>query len=70
MTKNREGLVNAIVHRDYYEEGAGILVEVYDNRVEISNPSRLLFDKSKFGKLSVARNPIILLLLMCFFVQV
>jgi len=55
----REGLVNAIVHRDYYEEGAGILVEIYDNRVEISNPGRLLFDKSKFGKLSVARNPII-----------
>jgi ATP-dependent DNA helicase RecG len=55
----REGLVNAIVHRDYYEEGAGIIVEIYDNRVEISNPGRLLFDKSKFGKLSVARNPVI-----------
>ncbi len=24
MTKNREGLLNAIVHRDYYEEGSGI----------------------------------------------
>lgn len=58
MTKNREGLVNATVHRDY-EEGAGILVEIYDNRVEIINPGRLLFAKSKFGKLSVARNPII-----------
>ena len=41
------------------EEGAGILVEIYDNRVEIINPGHLLFDKSKFGKLSVARNPII-----------
>ena len=48
-----------IVHRDYYEEGADILFEIYDNRVEIINPGRLLFDKSKFGKLSVARNPII-----------
>jgi len=27
--------------------------------VEIINPGRLFFDKSKFGKLSVARNPII-----------
>ena len=27
--------------------------------MEIINPGRLLFDKSKFGKLSVARNPII-----------
>ena len=52
-------LLMLIVHRDYYEEGAGILVEIYDNRVEIINPGRLLFDKSKFGKLSVARNPII-----------
>jgi len=59
VTKNREGLVNAIVHRDYFGEGAGILVEIYDNRVEIINSGRLLFDKSKFGKLSVARNPII-----------
>jgi len=55
----REALVNAIVHRDYFEEGAGILVEVYDNTVEITNPGRLLFDSSKFGKLSVARNPIL-----------
>jgi ATP-dependent DNA helicase RecG len=55
----REALVNAIVHRDYFEEGAGILVEVYDDSVEITNPGRLLFDSSKFGKLSVARNPIL-----------
>ena len=55
----REALVNAVVHRDYFEEGAGILVEVYDDRVEITNPGRLLFDSSKFGKLSVARNPIL-----------
>lgn len=55
----REALLNAIVHRDYYEEGAGIFVEIYDDRVEITNPGRLLFDKSKFGKLSVARNPVI-----------
>jgi len=55
----REALVNAVVHRDYFEEGAGILVEVYDDRVEIINPGRLLFDSSKFGKLSVARNPIL-----------
>lgn len=31
----------------------------YDDHVEITNPGRLLFDKSKFGKLSVARNPVI-----------
>lgn len=42
-----------------FEEGAGILVEIYDDSVEITNPGRLLFDSSKFGKLSVARNPIL-----------
>ncbi len=30
-----------------------------NNRVEIINHGHLFFDKSKFGKLSVARNPII-----------
>ena len=36
-----------------------IHVEAYDDSVEITNPGRLLFDSSKFGKLSVARNPIL-----------
>jgi predicted HTH transcriptional regulator len=31
-------------------------VEVYDDRVEITNPGRLFLDSSKFRKLSVARN--------------
>lgn len=33
--------------------------EIFDDRVEISNPGELLFEKEKFGKKSVARNPII-----------
>jgi ATP-dependent DNA helicase RecG len=35
------------------------MVEIFDDRVEISNPGELLFEKEKFGKKSVARNPII-----------
>lgn len=33
----REGLINAIVHRDYTRQGA-IHVQWYDDRIEISNP--------------------------------
>lgn len=38
----KECLTNAICHRDYYETGATILVELYDDRLEISNPGGLL----------------------------
>lgn len=41
----RIALMNAIIHRDYFEEGARVMVEVSDDRVEISNPDELLFDK-------------------------
>lgn len=37
--------MNAIIHRDYFEEGARVMVEVFDDRVEISNSDELLFDK-------------------------
>jgi ATP-dependent DNA helicase RecG len=37
------------------------MVEIFDDRVEISNPGELLVDKKKFGKkaVSIARNPIL-----------
>lgn len=38
----REALVNAIAHRDYANEGAGIEIFVYDDRIEIKNPGGLL----------------------------
>lgn len=37
----REGLVNAIVHRDYTLLGGKILVEIYPNHLTIQNPGRL-----------------------------
>lgn len=55
----KEALLNAIIHRDYFEIGARVMVEIFDDRVEISNPGELLFDKEQFGRKSVARNPII-----------
>ncbi|MFH1127722.1 MAG: RNA-binding domain-containing protein, partial [archaeon] len=54
----REAIINAIVHRDYFSNGR-VQIDIFSDRVEISNPGALLFDKSKFGELSIARNPII-----------
>ena len=37
----REGLVNAIVHRDYTIAGGQIRIEIYGDRLTIQNPGRL-----------------------------
>ena len=57
----KEALVNALVHRDYYEKGARIAVEIFDDRIEITNPGGLVnsIAKSDFGKRSLSRNPLI-----------
>ena len=52
--------MNAICHRDLYEEGDTIMVEVYDDRVEISNPGGLLpVVAAEFGYKNISRNPLI-----------
>ena len=57
----KEAIINALSHRDYYDKGAVILVEVYNDRVEISNPGGLVsaISESEFGKRSHSRNPLI-----------
>ncbi len=56
----KEAVINALSHRDYYEQGAVTLVEIYDNRVVISNPGGLLLAvKKEFGTRSMSRNPLI-----------
>lgn len=61
----REALINALAHRDYYEQGAFTNVEIYDDRIEITNPGGLLPLVAKhFGRKSLSRNPYIFSLFM------
>ncbi|MDD5344565.1 MAG: ATP-binding protein [Smithella sp.] len=57
----REALINALVHRDYSMRGTSIYVNIFDDRVDISNPGGLLpgVTTRNFGKESVRRNPVI-----------
>ena len=38
----REALINAIAHRDYSQEGRGIEIYVFDDRLEVTSPGALL----------------------------
>ncbi|MEZ4801717.1 MAG: helix-turn-helix domain-containing protein [Gelidibacter sp.] len=61
QTVFREAIINALAHRDYYDKGARITIEVFNDRVEISNPGGLVsgIPKNEFGKRSLSRNPLI-----------
>lgn len=43
----RELLANALIHQDFTITGAGPLVEIYKDRVEIVNPGNSLIDKDR-----------------------
>lgn len=60
----REALTNAVGHRDYFDPN-GILAEIYDDRIEITNPGSLLpgLTLDNFREVRKARNPIVYRLL-------
>jgi len=55
----REGVINAIIHRDYFQKGANVMIEIYDDRIEIVSPGGLVkgLSPENFGEKSVLRNP-------------
>jgi ATP-dependent DNA helicase RecG len=57
----REAVVNAVCHRDYFEKGARVMVEVFDDRVDIASPGSVCkgITPENFGTVSITRNPII-----------
>lgn len=40
----RESIANSLIHQDLYITGAGSVVEIFDNRVEVTNPGTPLVD--------------------------
>ena len=57
----REAIVNAIMHRDYFDRSGDTLIEIFKNKLIISNPGGLVkwLKAEDFGKYSRARNQII-----------
>src|SRR5690606_1832801 len=44
----RELIANALIHQDFSIKGAGVMIEIYDNRIEITNPGKPLIDTQRF----------------------
>lgn len=56
----REGIINAIMHRDYFETGSNVFVYIYDDFIEIINPGGLFrIKKEELGKICARRNELI-----------
>jgi ATP-dependent DNA helicase RecG len=44
----RELVTNALIHQDFFATGAGPMVEIFDDRIEITNPGAPLVDTERF----------------------
>jgi len=57
----REAVTNAVCHRNYFEKGARVMVEIFDDRVEITSPGGVCkgITPENFGKVSITRNSIV-----------
>jgi ATP-dependent DNA helicase RecG len=57
----REAITNAVMHRDWFIEGANVFVEIYNDRIEIVSPGGLPkgMTLSDLGTKSVRRNALI-----------
>ncbi|UII32779.1 helix-turn-helix domain-containing protein [Fulvivirga ulvae] len=60
-TALKEAIINALCHRDYYDKGAKITIELFNDRVEITNPGGLTsaISPTDFGTKSHSRNPLV-----------
>ncbi|MEA2035072.1 MAG: ATP-binding protein [Euryarchaeota archaeon] len=56
-----EVLLNALAHRDYHVRGANILVEIFSDRVEITNPGGMVngLTIEDLGRKSLSRNSLL-----------
>ncbi|RMH50431.1 MAG: transcriptional regulator [Bacteroidetes bacterium] len=44
----RELVANALIHQDFFVRGAGPMVEIFEDRIEITNPGEPLVDTRRF----------------------
>jgi ATP-dependent DNA helicase RecG len=61
MKALREAITNAVMHRDWFIEGANVFVEIYDDRIEVGSPGGLPkgMTLADLGRKSVRRNALI-----------
>lgn len=52
----RELVANALIHQDFTIRGTGPMIEIYDDRIEISNPGKLLPSKHLDRLIGTDRN--------------
>jgi ATP-dependent DNA helicase RecG len=60
----REAVINALIHRDYFQTGSEIQIRVYDDRILITNPGTLpngitVDDLKREGHRSMPRNTLL-----------
>ena len=62
----RESIINAIMHRNYLDDSEDILIEVFRNKLAVSNPGGLVkgLNPKEFGRKSRTRNSLIANLLL------
>ena len=61
MKALREAITNAVMHRDWFMEGANVFVEIYTDRIEISSPGGLPkgMKLADLGRKSIRRNALL-----------
>ena len=61
MEAVREAITNAVMHRDWFFDGANVFVELYADRIEVISPGSLPMDLTlvDLGRKSIRRNPLI-----------
>jgi ATP-dependent DNA helicase RecG len=61
MKALREAITNAVMHRDWFIDGANVFVELYTDRIEVSSPGGLYkgMTLADLGHKSVRRNALI-----------
>lgn len=44
----RELVANALIHQDFSQTGNSVMIEIYSNRLEVTNPGEPLVDTDRF----------------------